>query len=190
MLVVVLSCSGCATTSSPRGPFAVLPLRAVGVSPEVAQEIRQGLTQASAQFSGRKAIAAPIVDQAAQNLPSCADSDPNVREQCASEVGARVAANDVLMAAIAGLGNTYVLQAGVLQVDTGSMTRSLEETFSGKPGQFGPTLRSVASRLFDRPPGPAWYKHWWVWTIAGAVVATAVAVPLVLSTGDGGIQLP
>jgi hypothetical protein len=35
----------------------------------------------------------------------------------------------------------------------------------------------------DRPrPGPRpWYRRWWVWTIAGAAVATAVALPLGLT---------
>jgi hypothetical protein len=28
-----------------------------------------------------------------------------------------------------------------------------------------------------------WYKQWWVWTIAGVVVATAVTVPLVVTSG-------
>jgi hypothetical protein len=35
----------------------------------------------------------------------------------------------------------------------------------------------------DRPrPGPRpWYRRWWVWTLAGAAVATAVALPLGLT---------
>lgn len=37
------------------------------------------------------------------------------------------------------------------------------------------------------PPAPAWYadlyKKWWVWAIAGAVVVTAVTVPLAVSGG-------
>jgi len=43
------------------------------------------------------------------------------------------------------------------------------------------------------PPGSAvpppaswtdeWYKEWWIWAIAGAVVVTAVAVPVALTSG-------
>jgi hypothetical protein len=31
----------------------------------------------------------------------------------------------------------------------------------------------------------AWYKQWWVWTIAGAVVATAVIVPIAVTAQSG-----
>ena len=31
---------------------------------------------------------------------------------------------------------------------------------------------------------PAWYNKWWVWTIAGALITTAVTVPFLLGPGD------
>jgi hypothetical protein len=33
-----------------------------------------------------------------------------------------------------------------------------------------------------------WYKQWWIWALAGAVVATAVTVPLVIETGQPGLN--
>lgn len=34
-------------------------------------------------------------------------------------------------------------------------------------------------------PAKRWYKKWWVWTIVGGVVATAVIVPVAVSSGGG-----
>jgi hypothetical protein len=53
-------------------------------------------------------------------------------------------------------------------------------------------LEAEAAAAILRPdPGPAaswtdtWYKEWWVWTLVGAVVVTAVAVPVALTSGGG-----
>ncbi|MBN2494785.1 MAG: PEGA domain-containing protein [Deltaproteobacteria bacterium] len=40
------------------------------------------------------------------------------------------------------------------------------------------------------PPGPAWYERWWVWTIAGVVVAGAVATGTALALSrDSGLRV-
>ncbi|MFY9268744.1 MAG: hypothetical protein WAO55_03225, partial [Candidatus Manganitrophaceae bacterium] len=46
---------------------------------------------------------------------------------------------------------------------------------------FPPEAKEPAQAT-EAPPEPAWYKKWWVWTIAGAVIIGAVAA----SSGGGG----
>ncbi len=52
-----------------------------------------------------------------------------------------------------------------------------------EPGQLSPTGPSEVE------PVPAWYnglhKQWWVWTIVGAVVTAAVAIPVAATSGGG-----
>jgi PEGA domain len=47
------------------------------------------------------------------------------------------------------------------------------------PGKFPPGKGPKAT------PAKRWYKKWWVWAIAGGVVATAVIVPVAASSGGG-----
>jgi hypothetical protein len=42
----------------------------------------------------------------------------------------------------------------------------------------------------DTVASEAWYKKWWVWTIAGAVVATAVVVPIAVTQAQSGSNTP
>jgi hypothetical protein len=45
----------------------------------------------------------------------------------------------------------------------------------------------VPQAIPEAPPWYAdWYKKWWVWTIAGAVLITAVAVPVAVTSAGGG----
>jgi hypothetical protein len=191
--LLLLALSGCA--SAPRrdaGPIAVLRLDAVGkpalrVEPAARRAIRRQLRQQATLVD-----AARVEDTFATQNP-CAGTKA-ARERCAVRRGERLGAPKVVAGALGGLGRTFVIQLDLIDTVRGAVTRSLEQTHYGSSDGLPRAVSELASRLIDAPrrgagsaraPRP-WYRRWWVWAIAGAVVAGSVTAAVLLSRSSDG----
>ena len=179
-LPLLWTLTGCATT---RAPVAVLPLDVVGgTAGRVGAQIRRSVSRELARARpGTDVLADGRVDEAVRQSDGCARQRRG--HTCALAAGRALGASEVVAGAVAGLGDTFVVQLQIVDVPRSTVTRSLEESFYGGAGDQA--IRSISERLVDRPrPAPRtrrWYKSWWLWTAVGVAVAgVAVAVPLAL----------
>jgi len=186
---VVVTSSGCAS-GRPRvalGPIAVLRLDAVGGA---AQRAEPAARRAIAHelSSSAELVSAEKVEQASAQQPPCS-GDKSKRERCAVARGRVLGAKHVVAGALGGLGRTFVIQLDLIDVRRAAVTRSLEETHFGSPDGLGVAVGKVAGRLVDRrPAGRSWFKKWWVWTIAAALVGGGVAAAVLLTRKDDAIE--
>jgi len=180
ILTAHLLCA-CATDRDALRPssVAVLPPVAVGLPEEAVERTRTAISEAVGQVCGAPVVDSGRIDRAMHATKLCRERGPARQNGCAVAAGREVGASHVVSGAIGGLGNTRVVQLRLLQVASGTVIRSLEETLFGKSTTVAMQTGVIAGRLFGSRRTP-WYGHWWVWTAAVVVVATAVVVPAVL----------
>jgi hypothetical protein len=163
---------------------AILPLDSVGLPAPAVERLRQALGQQVARAPTLTRLPLEEVEAATRRAAGC---QPLSRERwvpCATRVGGELQAAQAVVGAVGGLGSTYVVQLHLVGVKTGAVIRSLEETLFGNPARLESAVGNITTRLFDLPRPQRWYERWWVWTLAGVAVATAVAVPLALRDSD------
>lgn len=191
LIAAALLVTGCASTGGRVRRVALLPVDGIGLADAQNRRMRTAIADrlAASDEGELKLLPREQVDREVATL--CGDGASPEPQACAERVGRRLGASHVVMATIAGVGNTYVLQARLFAVQRGTVTRTLEETVFGDEATRRAAVADVASRLVggDRRP---WYSRWWIWALAAAAVAAGVIAPVVAVTADPytDVQLP
>jgi hypothetical protein len=177
--LALVACVGCAAaTVVPPRRVVLLPTDALGVDAADALMLDRALTDALRQRPDLAlAEAEPVAEPAP--APECFDDD-----QCLADLGRTAAVDRVLALRLAGLGDTHVVRARLLDATTGLLVQDLQETVVGERDALAALAPRLLQRLFVPPLRP-WYRQWWVWTAAAAVVAgTVTTVAVVAARGD------
>jgi hypothetical protein len=108
---------------------------------------------------------------------------------CLQQTGVRLGLDKMVALRVGRLGDTTALRLTVFDVPRGVRQGIWQEVLrrADDAGVTAALERMVVSFL-PLPPAPqrrAWYTRWWVWTIAGAVVAGSVTAAVVLATRPG-----
>jgi hypothetical protein len=174
----------CAHRPAPKPrTIAIVPVDVLGLPGEHGETLGRALEtevtkQAHNRLAEREAIRAALpADEAART--ACLEA-----EACLIGVGKRVHAELVLSLRLAGLGNTHVIRARLLDVGRGILVKDLQETGAGGADALAGHARAVSHRLF---PPPVEKRRWWLWALAGAAVAATTAAVVVTRGNDGGV---
>jgi hypothetical protein len=154
---------------------AIIPVTTLGLDPAEGRHLERALRRETNQRPTARAAPPARVSAALDRVASdgsCAES-----EECLARAGRAVPADLVLSCTLAGLGNTRVIRARLLRCGDAVVLQDLQQTIAGQ----GTTVLDEAAvdlgrRLFPAPPGRPWYRKWWVWTAAAAVIGGTVAV--------------
>lgn len=186
LLAWVTGAAACATTRPAALPrhVAVMPLKAVGVEPNLARDLRGAIVESVARSTSAEVDPPARVDRASSGREACATPGPDRQDACAVSTGAALGASHVVAGAVGGLGKTHVVQLRVLHVGQVAPLRSLEETFTGDFSTVLAAAQPMVEKLFEVPPPRPWYTRWWLWTSVGVAVTAAVVVPVVLTRRD------
>jgi hypothetical protein len=169
----------------------VAPFQVLGLSEDQAVELRR-LTEelVSEGRRERTAIPAAELERARQaleipeeELDACLN-DPT----CASRLAREAGADELLLGTAAGLGRNYVLHLALIDAHRSVVDREVQGTVVGGFDDLTSALPSQLDRLLPRRQ--PWYSRWWVWTVAGLVVAGAVVATVlaVTLTDDSGLD--
>ncbi len=175
------------TPSAPSVRMAVLPAQWVTPDPKPTTKLTQAVLQGVRSNRGVDAQAASVAAQPTEEAIPCQD-DPD----CLRATGKRTQASKVVVTKIASLGGTVLVRMTVVDVKGGTQEQTRQSVSqSAEDAALQRAVRDLAAQLakpYAAPdpeaPAPSWYETWWVWTLAGAVVTTGVAVPLLLRDGD------
>lgn len=193
--VTALGICGCgaAPGPEPRAPsapsvrMAILPAQWVTPDPKPTSELTQAVLQGVRSNRGVEAQAASVPSGPAQDAIVCQD-DPD----CLRTTGERTQASKVVVTKIASLGGTVLVRMTVVDVKGGTQEQTRQSVSqTSESAALQRAVRALAAQLAkpyalpapEQPSSP-WYDQWWVWTVAGAVVTTSVAVPLMLREPD------
>jgi hypothetical protein len=183
-LSLALSALGCAHQAPPPSlTVAVLAFDSVGVAAPEVEKLRADLARRIASFAGTRVLPDGAVRSAAAETAECRSPAPGSGPACGTRLGRRLEATHVVAGAVGGLGMTRVLQLTLVTVREGVVTRTLEETVLGG-ARVDTRLAEIAERLLGVTSRPPWYSRWWLWTLIGVGVATAVALPVALIHKD------
>ena len=162
----------------------MLPLESVGsLAAGHVSRVRRSIHRRLAERPATAMVDQRRVDRVLTQTASCRHRP--VEERCASAVGERLGATHVVAGALGGLGKTFLIQLKLVDVTRGSAIRTLEESHFGGPAGLEATVEKEVDRLvLERQERRPWYGRWWVWTIVGGMVATAVIVPIVVHKDD------
>ncbi len=154
---------------------AIVPVDALAVESSEAEALRAAVEKQLSTASAHRALPRA-------NLGFLDPGDARCRESetCLADAGRTLPADLVLSMTIAGLGPTRLVRSRLIGTKEGLALQDLQETLTAGPSAIEPFAHSLVHRLFPEPD--PWYKRWWVWTIAGTVVAGAAATTAVLAT--------
>jgi hypothetical protein len=175
--------AGCGSTAARPTRLAILPFDVVGVRPAEVAGVHRVLEAEVVRRTGVAVIDRERVAAAVRRLGPCQRRRREDRRGCATAAGRALMASHVLLGAVGGVGQTFLLQLEVVDVGRGVAQRSLEETVFGGAASLELAAVRVASRL-DLPSRRPWYTRWWIWTLAGVAVTAAVVLPLALTRDD------
>lgn len=186
-LVTACSHSGAIKPSS----VAVFPIDGIGLEEQQVNRVRASMIEQIARHSDISVVDNERVDQTLASSCGSVDNSKASTPDCTARVGKMVGSSHVVTGAMGGLGNTYVLRLQLVDVQQATVTRVLEETVFGSVSHQQVAAADMALRLLGANT-PPWYKRWWVWASAAAVVTAAIAVPLAVRDEDPyrDIQLP
>jgi hypothetical protein len=179
LLLLVLGTLRAAPAAATR-TLAVVPAEAVNVGVAEVRRYAEQLRRALAGAARLEIVAAARVDSALAALPGGCAQDL----LCLRRLGRQLAVGELVLLEVARLGDTLALRIKAFDV--------AREQYAGAWQELLRTVddRGVAAALgrmaiaFSPPPPVAtkpWYRRWWVWTAAGAVVAGST-VAIVLAT--------
>jgi hypothetical protein len=169
--------------SAPSVRMAILPAQWVTPDPKPTSELTQAVLQGVRSNRGVEAQAASVPSGPAQEAIACQD-DP----ECLRTTGERTQAAKVVVTKIASLGGTVLVRMTVVDVKGGTQEQTRQSVSqTSENAALQQVVRDLAAQLAKpyalpapEEPTSSWYEKWWVWTLAGAVVTTSVAVPLML----------
>ncbi len=172
-----------AAPSAPSVRMAVLPAQWVTPDPKPTAKLTQAVLQGVRSNRGVEAQPASVASHPTKEGIPCQD-DPD----CLRTTGERTQASKVVVTKIAALGGTVLVRMTVVDVKGGTQEQTRQSVSqTAEDAALQQAVRDLAAKLAKpyalpdpEEPSPSWYEQWWVWTLAGAVVTTSVAVPLLL----------
>lgn len=126
--------------------FAVLDLRATGVSPEVADNLTQVLSAEIKQSEGstvvsRDDIRAMLQLESDKALLSCADTS------CIAEIGGALGVDKLVVGQVGKLSETYFVSLRLIDPSTAKVDSRVTESYVGKEEQLIGAVKHSAHRL-------------------------------------------
>jgi len=184
LLVLVGTLAGCAHQPAPGAArVALLPVDAVGVPAQEGARLGRAIHHAlrrspTARLSSEEALQRTL-QRRKISLPACLEADP-----CLVDVGQDLAVDLVLAVTMAGLGDMRLIRSRLFKVDQGIMLKEVQQTSGSAPEQLEGAAARLTRRLFPPRPGRPWYRRWWVWTAAAAVVGATVGITVLATTKE------
>ena len=178
-IAATLLCAGCGGRQRKPRTIAIVPVDVLGLPGDYAATMDDALvTEAKKDKRNRLVDPARLgaaLPAAAGEASACLEAEP-----CLIDLGERTGADLVLSLRLAGLGDTHVIRARLIDVDLGMVVKDLQETGSGDRAEVADHTRSLWRRAFPPPSSP---RRWWIW--AGiAATAVAGATLTVILTGE------
>lgn len=153
----------------------VAPFEVLGLSDEQAVELQRTTEELiRAGRRQRTLIPSAALERARQELDIADDevgaclSDP----PCAARLARAAGADELLLGSAAGLGRNYVLHLALIDAHRSVVDREVQGTVVGGFEDLTTALPAQLDRIL--PERQPWYSRWWIWTVAGLVVAGAV----------------
>jgi hypothetical protein len=172
--------------AAPAITLGVLPEESINLSPQEIARYGQRLERMLRQ-DPRVTLAdgAALSHHLAGRGDKCATEIP-----CLQQVGQQARADKLLALRVGSLGETVILRLTVFDVVRGVRQGTWQEVLRQTDDR---TLDDALERMvrgFLPPPAaaptrPSWYSRWWVWTIAGAVVAGSVTAAALATRSSG-----
>ena len=119
-------------------------------------------------------------------LQSCKQSTQDELEECSMRSGQAVGADYVLVSAAGGIDNTFLVQMNLLDAKNARNHRRLERTLRGDIHVLETGIQRMTENLLDFKRVRKWYQSPWTWTAVGVIVASSIAIPIIVAKQDGG----
>lgn len=165
-------------------PIAVNPLKASGVEEGEALAL-QNMLRAELGESGvydvmeRSQMESILREQGFQQSGACSEAS------CAVEMGQLLAVKYMVLGSVGRVGKTYSLNVRLVDVATGQIVREVTETHKGSPDALLTKVVPLAAARLAGVEHKRKGRAGKVILISGAVVAVAVAVPvIIIATGE------
>jgi len=164
---------------------ALLPVERVNITPAQGRRYLDLLLRGLRQRSTLE-ILRPGTAGGSASLPArCSESIDCLRRE-----GLRLGADRLLQLRVGQLGDTTIVRLTAFDVARGARQGSWQEVLRDvRDAAVAQALERMIAGFAPAPPPVAakksWYTRWWVWTVAGAVVAGTVTA-IVLGTRDTG----
>jgi hypothetical protein len=173
-----------ATASHPTAPrLAVLPALWITPSPQCALDATKAALDGLSDSHAVEPVRAELPPAAPGAAPSPAcQEDPG----CVRRAGAASRAQKAIVIKLAELGDTVLTRISLVDVEGGTHELTRQQAVRAQPALVAQAVRSMTLELGrslgpePTAPSPAWYERWWVWAGVGVVVASAIAVPLLI----------
>jgi len=154
------------------------PMEQVNLSPTEAERFRRVLLRVVQATHGL------AVGPALDRLP-CEPREGS----CLRQLRRRLKGDRLLLLRVGRLADTTVIRLTVHDLARGVRQGSWQEVLKQGAGaaQEGKAVERMVAGFAPRPPSPSrpWYGRWWVWTLAGVVVAgTVTATVLATRSSD------
>jgi len=161
----------------PRLRLALLPLEAINLSQSDAAHYQALLSRAL-----RALPEVALDERPVQALPGCA-----AEIACLRDLGALLGVEKLLALRVGRLGETTVVRLTAFDVTRGARQGTWQEVLRrGDDAAVSSALDRMLAGLVPRgTSAPGWYTRWWVWVIAGAVVAGTVTAAVVATRPSG-----
>jgi len=159
----------------PRLRVALRPVEAVNATPEEQRRYQQLLEETLRATAGLELRAGRGPQELGCDLREGA---------CLRRLRTSLAADRLLLLRVGRLGDTVVIQLQVHDLAQGTRQGSFQEVLARGAGEreLRDALRRMVLGFSPAVPAPPartpWYARWWVWTIAGAVVAGSVTAAI------------
>jgi hypothetical protein len=161
--------------------LALLPVEAINLSAPDAAHYQALLSRALRALPEVALDERPVTAS-----PGCASEIA-----CLRDLGALLGVEKLLALRVGRLGETTVVRLTAFDVTRGARQGTWQEVLRAPPRRSDdPAVSSALDRMLAgivprSREAPAWYTRWWVWAVAGAVVAGSVTAAVLATRSSG-----
>jgi hypothetical protein len=178
-LALTAACASCAGARVPVR-VAVLPVEHVTDTATAGVDSEGLVAAALAARGGIEVIDRARTSEAAAAAGAACPADP----LCLRGLAGALGADRTVSTRVAALGTTVVVRASLAEAGTPALTRQ-EVLREATPTAVAGAMERLGAELAEAiAPRRRWYRRWWVWAVAGAVVAGGVTTAAVLASRD------
>lgn len=99
---------------------------------------------------------------------------------CLSHLGKHMSADLALSLIMAGLSDVRLIRARLVDANQGLLMSDIQQNVTMSEKGYAKYAEDLRNKLFLQTAVKPWYKHWWVWTGAVGLLASATATWLLL----------